>query len=143
LVYEVTKIFSFGANPDDFAEIGKALQRLCVYVDAAFDERRRNPRGDFLSAFLAAATEAGEMSPEEMLYQIIQLIIGGTDTTRVAIATQIAVLLQHRDQWKEVCRDPALVPGAVAEAMRFEPSVGGTVRVPDDDVEIDGVVIPA
>jgi cytochrome P450 len=143
LVYEVTKILSFGVSPDDFAEIEKAVQRLRVYVDAAFDERRRKQHGDFLSAFLAAATEAGEMSPEEMLYQIIQLIVGGTDTTRVAIATQIAVLLQHRDQWEEVCRDPALVPGAVAEAMRFEPSVGGTVRVTSDDVEVDGVVIPA
>jgi cytochrome P450 len=143
LVYEVTKILSFGVNPDEFPGIEKAVQQLRVYVDEAFDERRRNPYGDFLSAFLAAATEAGEMSPEEMLYQIVQLIVGGTDTTRVAIATQLALLLQHREQWTEVCRDPALVPGAVAEAMRFEPSVGGTVRVTGEDVEVDGTVIPA
>ena len=46
------------------------------------EERRRSPREDFLSAFLPTATEAGELSPEEMLYQILPLIIGSVDTTR-------------------------------------------------------------
>jgi len=143
LVYEVTKIFSFGVNPDEIAGIETAAQKLRDYVDDVLDARRRSPRGDFLSVFLATATEAGEMSPEETLYQILQLIVGGTDTTRVAIATQVALLLQHRGQWAEVCRDPALVPGAVAEAMRFEPSVGGTLRVSLENVELEETVIPA
>jgi cytochrome P450 len=143
LVYEVMKIFNFGLNPDEIAEIEQSAQQLRDYVDEILDERRRNPREDFLSAFLAVATEAGEMSPEEMLYQIFGLIAGGTDTTRVAIASQVALLLQHREQWAEVCRDPALVPGAAAEAMRFEPSVAAVVRVTAEDVDVDGVVIPA
>jgi cytochrome P450 len=143
LVYEVLKIFDFGLKPDEIAEIEKAAQRLHSYVDEVLEERRRKPREDFLSAFLTAASEAGEMSPEEMLYQIFALISAGADTTRVAIATQIALLLQHREQWAEVCRDPALVPGAVAEAMRFEPSIGGTIRITGGDVEVDGTVIPA
>jgi cytochrome P450 len=143
LVYEVLKIFDFGLKPDEIAEIEKAAQRLHGYVDEVLEERRRKPREDFLSAFLTAATEAGEMSPGEMLYQIFALIRAGADTTRVAIATQIALLLQHREQWAEVYRDPALVPGAVAEAMRFEPSVGGIIRVTGEDVEVDGTVIPA
>ncbi|MGY3618730.1 cytochrome P450 [Bradyrhizobium sp. USDA 10063] len=143
LVYEVTKAFSLGLSPDDIVGIEKAGQRLREYVDKVLDERRRSPREDFLSAFLAAATEGGEMSPEEMLYQIFQLIVGGTDTTRVAIAMQVALLLQHREQWAEVCRDPALVSGAVTEAMRFEPSVGAVARVTSEDVDVGGTVIPA
>jgi cytochrome P450 len=143
LVYEVTKVFSLGLSPDEIVEIEKAGQRLREYVDKVLDERRHSPREDFLSAFLATATEGGEMSPEEMLYQIFALIVGGTDTTRVAIAMQLALLLQHRDQWAEVCRDPALVSGAVAEAMRFEPSVGAVARVTSEDVDVGGTVIPA
>jgi cytochrome P450 len=142
LVYKVTKILSFGLNPDDLVEIEQASQQLREYIDNVLEERRRSPRADFLSAFLAAAIEDGEMSPEEVLYQIFQLIVGGTDTTRVAIATQVAVLLQHRDQWAEVCRDPALVSAAVAEAMRFEPSVAAVSRVSGEDVDVSGTVIP-
>jgi len=112
-------------------------------VDKAIQERRRSPREDFLSAFLAAANEAGELSPEEMIYQIVPLIFGGADTTRVAAAMQLALLLQHRDQWNEVCRNFTLIPGAVAEAMRFEPSGAGTARVAREDIEVEGGVIPA
>jgi cytochrome P450 len=54
----------------------------------------------------------------------------------------VALLLQHRAQWKAVCRDPGLIPLAVAEAMRFEPSVAAFARVTTDDIEIGGAVIP-
>jgi cytochrome P450 family 103 len=73
----------------------------------------------------------------------VQLIIGGTDTTRVAIVAQLALLLQHREQWDAVCRDPALIPGAVAEAMRFDPSVASYIRVTTEDIEVGGAVLPA
>jgi cytochrome P450 len=143
LVYEVTKIFSFGLNPDEIGGIENALRQLRDYVDKVLEERRRRPREDFLSAFLAAATEAGELSPEEMLYQILPLIIGSADTTRVALAMQLALLLQHREQWAAVCHDPSLVPAAVTEAMRFEPSAAGTVRVARENIDVGGSVIPA
>ena len=142
-VYEVTKIFSFGEYLDEIDEIEKAAQKLYDYVETAFDQHRRRPREDFLSAFLAAAAEAGELSPQEVLYQIIPLILGGTDTTRVALTAQLALLLQHREQWEAVCDDPSLVPAAVTEAMRFEPTGASTVRVTREDVDVDGTVIPA
>ena len=70
-----------------------------------------------------AADQAGEMSPLEILIQLLFVIVAGSDTTRGALAVQTAQLLQHREQWEAVCRDSRLVPGAVAEALRFEPSV--------------------
>jgi cytochrome P450 len=143
LVYEVTKIFSFGLKLDEIGGIENALRQLRDYVDKVLEDRRRSPREDFLSAFLAEATEAGELSPEEMLYQILPLIIGSADTTRVAIAMQLVLLLQHRDQWVEVCRNSTLIPGAVAEAMRFEPSGAGTVRLTRENIDVGGIVIPA
>jgi cytochrome P450 len=142
LAYEVQRIFDFGLSADDIAEIEKAMLQLRVYSERALDERRRSPRQDFLSAFLAAATEAGEISTQEMLYQIITLILGGTDTTRVAIAAQLSLLLQDREQWNAVCSDPSLIPAATSEAMRFEPSGASTFRVAREDIEIDGNIIP-
>ncbi|WP_027581183.1 cytochrome P450 [Bradyrhizobium sp. Ai1a-2] len=143
LVYVVTKIFSFGLYLDEIGKIEKAAQQLHDYVETAVDQHHHRPREDFLSAFLAAAAEAGELSPQEILYQIMPLIIGGTDTTRVALATQLALLLQHREQWAAVCDAPSLVPAAVTEAMRFEPTGASTVRVTRENVDVDGTVIPA
>ena len=51
LVYEVTKMFSFGLNSGEIGEIDKAAQRLRDYVDKVLEERRRRPGEDFLSSF--------------------------------------------------------------------------------------------
>ncbi len=143
LVYLVTRFISASVLPDEIPESEAAAQQLCDYVEKTLEDRRRAPRDDFLSDFLAKADAAGELSPLEIIFQIVQLIVGGTDTTRVAIVVQLALLLQHREQWDAVCRDPSLIPGAVAEAMRFEPSVASFVRVTTEDIEVGGTVLPA
>jgi cytochrome P450 len=143
LVYLVTRFISASILPDEIPESEAACQQLRDYVEKTLEDRRRAPRDDFLSDFLAKADEAGELSPLEIIFQIVQLIVGGTDTTRVAIVVQLALLLQHREQWDAVCRDPSLIPGAVAEAMRFEPSVASFIRVTTEDIEVGGAVLPA
>jgi cytochrome P450 len=143
LVYAVTKFISISVTPDEIVEAEAACRQLRDYVERTLDDRRRSPRDDFLSDFLTKAEAAGELSPLEIIFQIVQLIIGGTDTTRLAIVMQVALLLEHRDQWDAVCRDPALIPNAVEEALRFEPSVASFVRVTTDDIEVGGTVLPA
>jgi cytochrome P450 family 103 len=141
--YVATQIFDFGLSQRELADINEAAGRLRDYVARLLDERRRNPQDDFLTAFLTAATEAGELSPDEMIYQIGQLVAASVDTTRNAIAIQTSLLLQHPEQWAAVCRDPALVPPAVNEAMRFEPSGSAVVRMTMEDIELDETIIPA
>src|SRR6202035_5367925 len=83
------------------------------------------------------------MSPLEILIQFLFVIVAGSDTTRGALAVQTAQLLQHREQWEAVCRVSRLVPGAVAEALRFEPSVASVSRFVLEDIELDGYVLNA
>jgi cytochrome P450 len=142
-VYDVTRFINLSVLPEEIPVAENAMRHLLGYVEVLLDDRRRQPCGDFLSTFLAAADEAGELSPIEMLFQIIILIIGGTDTTRVAAVMQVCLLLQHREQWNEICLDPALIPAAVAEALRYEPSVASIGRVPTEDIDVDGFMIPA
>ncbi|MEY9523999.1 cytochrome P450 [Bradyrhizobium japonicum] len=143
LVYTVTRFSSASILPDEIPKSEAACRQLRAYVEMTLEDRRRAPRDDFLSDFLAKADAAGELSPLEIIFQIMQLIIGGTDTTRVAIVMQLALLLQHREQWDAVCRDPSLIPGAVAEAMRFEPSVASFIRVTTEGIEVGDAVLPA
>jgi cytochrome P450 len=142
LVYQVSRVLSFIFTPDELPTLQGAVAELNTYVEKTLDERRRAPRDDFLSTFLKGADEAGEMSSFEIIVQIVTLIVGGTDTTRVASAMQVALLLQDRAQWDAVCRDPALIPGAVAEAMRYEPSVAAVSRMTLEDIELDGKILP-
>ncbi|HTJ90653.1 MAG TPA: cytochrome P450 [Acidocella sp.] len=143
LIYEVTRFFSIGASRADILAADAAASQLRDTVERVVHSRRQRPDGDFLSTFLAAADQAGELSGEEALFQIILLMIAGTDTTRVAFVMQVFLLLSHDDQWQALCNDPSLIPAAVAEAMRYEPSVASFPRRIAEDLELDGFVLPS
>ncbi|MFB0487760.1 cytochrome P450 [Methylobacterium sp. OAE515] len=143
LAYEVSRVLSFTFGPEDIPELEAAALALQDYVRAILEARRSSPQDDFLSRFLAEADAAGELTPQEVVVQLVQMIIGGTDTTRVAGAMQVALLLQHPGQWAAVRRDPGLIPAAVAESLRYEPSVGSAGRVAQEDIALDGHVVPA
>jgi cytochrome P450 family 103 len=143
LVYATTKVFSFRFTPEELPGIENSASRLIDYTERLAGARRAAPRDDFLSTYLAEADRAGEMSPREILIQLVFVIIAASDTTRGALAVQTSQLLQHRQQWDAVCRDSSLVPGAVAEALRFEPSVASVSRFALEDIELDGYVLKA
>jgi hypothetical protein len=143
LVYSVSRIFSFTCTPAELKQIEADTAALRDYVETLLKSRRGGDADDFLSHYLATADEKGELSPVEIVTQIVILIIGGTDTTRVALAILVALLLEQRDRWDAVCRDPALIPGAVTESLRYEPSVGSTARYTLEDIELDGHILPA
>lgn len=143
LAYEVSRVLSFTFGPEDIADLEGAAAALQTYVRTILEARRSAPQEDFLSCFLADAEAAGDLTPEEVVVQLVQMIIGGTDTTRVAGAMQAALLLQHQEQWAAVRHDPGLIPAAVAEALRYEPSVGSAGRVAREAIDLDGAVVPA
>jgi cytochrome P450 len=143
LVYTSTRVLSVQATRSDLPEIENASKQLVDYIERLCSARRAAPRDDFLSAYIAAADQAGEMSPIELLMQILTVVSAGSDTTRGALAIQTALLLEHREQWNAVCSDPSLVPAAVAEALRFEPSVGSFNRFALEDIELDSHVLKA
>ncbi|KAA0122330.1 cytochrome P450 [Methylobacterium sp. P1-11] len=143
LAYEVSRVLSFTFGPEDIPDLEAAAVALQDYVAAILEARRSAPQDDFLTRFLAEAEAAGELTPQEVVIQLVQLIIGGTDTTRVAGAMQVALLLQHPEQWAAVSGDPSLIPAAVAESLRYEPSVGSAGRVAREDIGLDGHVVPA
>jgi cytochrome P450 len=141
-VYAIARAINGSFTPADIPGIEAGARDLTEYVAGLLASRRANPRDDFLSAYIKSVEEAGEFTPLEAVIQIVTLVIGGSDTTRGALAVQAALLLQHREQWEAVCQDASLIPGAVSEALRYEPSVGSVPRVTVEDVELEGCVVP-
>jgi cytochrome P450 len=131
-----------GFRHSDFPAIEAAATELQTYVRRLLDDRRRSPRDDFLTDYLARVDEAGELDPVETLMQIVAIIIGGSDTTRFGLTAMLSLLLSDRAQWEAVCTDPALVPGAVLEALRYEPPVGSIGRVLVEPMEVGGQELP-
>jgi cytochrome P450 len=143
-VYSVSRAISFSFSRSDIPDMEDAARNLTEYVQNLLADRRATPRMDFLSSYVLGVDEADKLSPLEVISQIVTVIIAGSDTTRAAMAIQVFLLLQHREQWDAVCTgDMNLIAGAVSESMRYEPSVGSTPRFTLADIEISGYVVPA
>jgi len=140
-VYALARALS-AFSRDDVPVLEDAAREMLNYADDLLQGRRARPANDFLSAYVRALDDSEKLSATETLVQIVTLILAGSDTTRAAIPIQASLLLQHPEQWNAVCQDPTLIPGAVAESLRYEPSVGSFLRFTLDDIEIDGCVVP-
>ena len=126
------------------ADIEKSLTEFNAYVDKLLADRRANPRGDFLSDYVAATAASGDMTEGEIRAQVVGLILAGSDTTRNSMCMTLSELLQHPDQWKALCADPdGLKKKASEEGLRYQPVVSGIPRVTTKDMEIEGYLIPA
>jgi cytochrome P450 family 103 len=141
-VYQLSRALSASFTREEVPEIDAAAGHLTAYVGELLASRRAAPRSDFLTSYAVEAEREGNLSPIETLIQIVTVILGGSDTTRVAMTILTALLLQHRNQWDAVCRNTTFIPGAVSEALRYEPSVGSIPRFTLQDIEVGDYVVP-
>lgn len=142
-VYNFTRALSVSYTQVDVPQIQADGAALRDYVSAQLEQRRKYPREDFLTSFLQAVEEQATLSPLEAITQVMTVIIGGSDTTRAALTIMVRELLQHREQWDAVCRDPGLISGAVAESLRYDAIVGTIPRVVLQPIDVDGYTLPA
>ncbi|WP_226577673.1 cytochrome P450 [Acuticoccus sediminis] len=124
-------------------EIEAATAELYAYVAGQLRSRQRVARSDVLTSLVAAWSADPVIGFSSLVNQVIGVILAGSDTTRAAFAMLVALLLEHPEQWDAVKRDPDLIPGAIAEGMRFEPSVGSISRTAVVPMEIAGMTVPA
>jgi cytochrome P450 len=73
----------------------------------------------------------------------VLLFIAGHETTVNLIGNGLLALLRHPEQLARMRQDPALVPGAVEELLRYDSPVQRTARITNTDVEIGGRRLPA
>jgi cytochrome P450 len=92
---------------------------------------------------LMEAEQAGDkLSDVELVNLVLNVLIGGVDTTASQLAQAIRLFAEHPAQWKLLADDPELAQQAVDEVVRFEPITPFTARILLEDVEYDGVTFP-
>jgi cytochrome P450 len=116
--------------------------QLFAYGQRLIEERRRDPRGDLMTAMANATTEEGQPIPEDLLNGFFLLmVIAGNETTRNSIAGGMEALIQHPVEHQRLREDPALLPTAVEEILRWVSPVLYMRRTATRSTEIRGVPI--
>jgi cytochrome P450 len=107
------------------------------------EERRRQPREDFVSLMLGLG-EDDESDPDELrLSYIAQILQAGTETTRKLIASAVAMLARDHALADDLRKDSGLIPAFVEEALRMESPLQGLYRYTSHATTLAGVNIPA
>jgi len=119
------------------------MQAFTDYLRAMFEEKRRNPKDDLISALVQAEKAGDKLSEDELLGMVFLLLIAGHETTVNLIGNGVLALLEHPDQLQSLRGDPSLTKSAVEELLRYDgPVETSTERFAREDVAIGGTVIP-
>jgi cytochrome P450 len=125
------------------ADIIAAWDALDAYVDNMVAIRRDSLTDDLISDLIRAEDDGDRLSREELRMLAAGILMAGTDTTRNQVAAAVDVFCDHPDQWELLAEQPELAMKAVEEVMRYSPVVFGAMRIATEDVELEGVIIPA
>jgi P450-derived glycosyltransferase activator len=119
------------------ARLRAANDTLRGLFEGLFELRRREPADDVISRIVAA--EGDQIQPREMLPMCNLLLVAGFETTVNLVGNAVNALLDHPDQWADLCADPAGLAGpAVEETLRYDPPVQRTARGALEPVDLDG-----
>jgi len=116
---------------------------LAGYLQDLVRERRANPDDSILSALIAAEEEGDRLSSGEVVSTAMLLLVAGFETTVNLIGNGTVALLGDRHSWDRLRQDPALVPAAIEEILRYDSPVQLALRTATEDVEAGGGVIAA
>lgn len=130
-------------DPVAAAEGQKAYEETLGQITDVVSREQQHPTDSLLGEILRTL-ESENMATMESCQQIVlSLLLGGYETTSWMIANSLYSLLQWPDAYAHVRRDPSMLPAAIEEAMRWCPSVAGTIRLVERDATVDGLTLSA
>ncbi|MDE0679156.1 MAG: cytochrome P450 [Gammaproteobacteria bacterium] len=108
------------------------------------DERLARPADDLTSELLRVRAGNDEILSLDMIASILfAFFTAGHETTASLLGNSIIQLLRHREAWEKIVAEPALIPGAIEEILRYDSSVISWRRKSKQEMEIAGVKVPA
>jgi len=131
---------SDGSMPDPRTRDG--MPDLYAYAHLLAEEKRRRPGDDVMSILLAEADEdGGRVSAAEFENMFWLFAVAGNETLRNGLPGACIALLEHPGAQDDLRADPALMPGAAEEMLRWWTPVMTFRRTATGECELGGQVI--
>jgi cytochrome P450 len=126
------------------SQIEEAVAEFYEYENELIAARRTRPADDLITDLIEAEEAGDRLSDDELRNLVLNILVGGVDTSQSQLAHTVRLLADHPDQWEVLRSDPdRLALAAVEEALRYEPITPLTARIMLADVEHRGVRFPA
>jgi len=120
-----------------------AAPEMFAYANRLAAERRREPRDDLTTRLVETEVDGDRLSEHEFDLFFLLLVTAGNETTRHAMSNGLIALLDHPAERDRIVAEPALIPSAVEEILRWAPSLLHFRRTATRDLELHGETIRA
>jgi cytochrome P450 len=131
---------AFGPSNDLVAKGAHRVAELSGWVSEQC--RREVLSTEGFGADIWAASDRGEITPDQAPLMVRSLLTAGVDTTVHALSAILYAFATSPDQWARLRQDPSLARVAFDEAVRWESPVQTFFRTATTDVRVGDVVIP-
>jgi cholest-4-en-3-one 26-monooxygenase len=145
LMFELTNKVLGGGDPEYQAEgadieqtVGEGHMRMFQYFMRMLAEHHQQRRDDLLGTLIDSDIDGDKLTDEEILYFAYLLILAGNETTRNAISGGLLALFEHPAEKQKLQNNPALLPTAVEEIVRWTSPVAHMARAATRDVQLRG-----
>jgi cytochrome P450 PksS len=129
-------------TPELQEQLARHTDEFVAYLDELFAHRRAEPTDDLVTALVLAEDAGDHLSENELCSMVVLLIVAGHETTVSLITNAVLSLLSNPEQLEKLRADPALLPAAVEELLRYDSAVERTItRLAAADVELGGATI--
>ena len=119
----------------------RAAREFAACVRALFDERRRAPGDDLLSALLASESDGNRLSDDELTSTAMLFLIAGHEATVHAIGNGVKALLEQGVDVRAAFATPEASGRVTEELLRFDTPLHLFTRYALEDAEVEGVRI--
>jgi len=133
-------------DPNDRAAMERAmvdLRRFHDYLRGHLAERREEPRADLLSRLVTAELDGQRLDDGEIVGFATILLLAGHITTTALLGNTLLCLDEHPEVADALRADPAAIPTAIEEVLRYRSPFSQTTRVTYEEVTLCGRVVPA
>lgn len=118
-------------------------QRIYEYFERVIPQRRSEIKDDLIGHFMQAEVDGEKLSDEEIIDIVFLFLLAGLDTVTATLGCNIANLAQNAERRQALVDEPALIPSAVEELLRWETPVVQVIRMLLQDHTIGGVDLKA
>ncbi|MGB0748827.1 MAG: cytochrome P450 [Magnetospiraceae bacterium] len=120
-----------------------AFEWMAEYAENLVQERKKNPGEDLLSNFITSEIDGEKLRDKEIQLTVTTLIMAGIESLSGFMAVMGMNLADYADSRRQLVENPALIPDAMEESLRFNTSAQRFKRCLQTDVEIHGQTMKA
>ena len=131
------------ASAEEEIAAARSLVEFQQYIRKALRDLSARPGEDLTSHVLLQNKQAEDpLSEDELVDFLLELFLGGNETSKTTIVAGMALMAQHPDQWKLLKETPSLAANAAEEILRHHSTGSCIFRIAARETQIGGVAIP-